>query len=92
MDTLNWRISLNVRQMIMNGELDLSYEELLTGKTFYLRHDTNGRPINYISVKDHIKEQFISEETEKLTIFYMETDRKMLHSLIENVPIIFDMT
>jgi hypothetical protein len=36
MDTLNWRISSNVRQMIMNGELDFSYEEFLTGKYFIL--------------------------------------------------------
>jgi hypothetical protein len=79
MDTLNWRISSNVRQMIMNGELDLSYEEFLTGKTFSRGQDRDGRPINYISVKDHTEEQFILEETEKLTIFYMERPMTTSH-------------
>ena len=92
MDTLKWRIASNLNQIVANGESELSHDELLTGKTFYVGRDREGRPIDYISVKDHIKGQFTSEETEKLTIFYMETGRKLLHTPVEAVTVIFDMT
>ncbi|CAF1040728.1 unnamed protein product [Adineta steineri] len=90
-ETIKWRIQSNVNQIVFNGENHLSYEEILTGKTFYLGQDKFGRPINYVSVKDHIKGQFPSESTEKLTIFTMETGRKLLKYPNESVTVIFDM-
>lgn len=76
---------------MFNGESDLSYEEIQTGKTFYTGYDRDGRPINYVSVKDHIKGQFTSEQTEKLTVFSMEIGRKLLKYPNESCTVIFDM-
>jgi hypothetical protein len=55
-------------------------------------NDKVGRPINYVSVKDHIKDQFPTESTEKLTVFIMETGRKLLQSPNESATVIFDLT
>ncbi|CAF0870915.1 unnamed protein product [Rotaria sp. Silwood1] len=91
MDTLKWRFQWGVNQLVAKGELELSNEEILTGKTFYIGYDRSGRPINYVSVKDHIKGQFPAEATEKLTVLSMEIGRKLLHSPVESVTVIFDM-
>ncbi|CAF4648122.1 unnamed protein product [Rotaria sp. Silwood2] len=91
-DTLKWRFQCSVNQLVSKGESELCYEEILTGKTFYIGYDRDGRPIDYVSVKDHIKGQFSSESTEKLTVFSMEIGRKLLQSPIESVTVIFDMT
>jgi hypothetical protein len=91
-DTLKWRHEWGVKEFIAKGELDLCHDEIITGKTCYLGRDRAGRPINYASVRDHIKGQFPAESTEKLTVFIMETGRKLLESPTESVTVIFDMT
>ena len=73
------------------GESALTYEELVIGKTYFMGHDREGRPINYVLVKNHIKGQFSAESTEKLTVFTMETGRKLLQPPNESVTVIFDM-
>ncbi|CAF3804608.1 unnamed protein product [Rotaria magnacalcarata] len=90
-ETLEWRTKSNLEQLIANGESQLHYGEILTGKTFYVGYDKVGRPINYVSTKDHIKGQFPPEATEKYTILAMEVGRKLLHSPVESVTIILDM-
>jgi hypothetical protein len=92
MDTIKWRTEWGVKEALAKGETDLSYEEILTGKTYFMGHDKTGRPINYVSVKDHIKGQFSAESTEKLTVFTMETGRKLLQPPSESVTVIYDMT
>jgi hypothetical protein len=90
-DTLKWRIEWDVQKLVANGESDLSYEEMRTGKSYYIGYDRDGRPIIYVSVKDHIKGQFSSEQTEKLTVFSMEIGRKLLRYPMESVTVLFDM-
>jgi hypothetical protein len=92
LDTIKWRHDWGVKEFIEKGETDICSEELLTGKSYFMGNDKFGRPINYVSVKDHIKDQFPSESTEKLTVFTMETGRKLLQSPNESVTVIFDMT
>ncbi|CAF3517266.1 unnamed protein product [Rotaria socialis] len=91
-ETLEWRTKSNLEQLIANGESQLHYGEILTGKAFYVGYDKVGRPINYVSTKDHIKGQFPPEATEKYTILAMEVGRKLLHSPVESVTIILDMS
>ena len=90
-DTLKWRKESQINQLIYNGESNLNLEEIKIGKTYYMGHDKDGRPINYISVKDHIKGQFSTEDTEKLTILLMEIGRKLLIYPNESVTVIFDL-
>ncbi|UJR07526.1 hypothetical protein I4U23_011814 [Adineta vaga] len=91
-DTIKWRQEWRVNDLVAKGELDLCYEEIQSGKSYFTGPDKAGRPINYVSVKDHIKGQFSAESTEKLTIFTMETGRKLLQPPHESVTVIFDMT
>ncbi|CAF4158857.1 unnamed protein product [Adineta steineri] len=91
-DTIKWRHEWGVKELLAKGETDLCSEEIQTGKSYFMGHDKVGRPINYVSVKDHIKGQFPLESTEKLTVFTMEIGRKLLHSPNESVTVIFDMT
>ncbi len=90
-DTLKWRNQWGVNQLIANGESDLSREEIEKGKAFYIGYDRKGRPIHYVSIKDHIKGEFSSEQTQKLTVFAMELGRKLLHYPNETVTIICDL-
>ena len=90
--TLQWRIDWGVAKVVANGEDELSTEEFQTGKSYFQSFDKKGRPICYVSVKEHVKGQFPSESSEKLTVFTMETGRKLLKYPNESVTAIFDLT
>ena len=90
--TILWRSKRNLKQILSDGEFGLNEDEISTGKTTFIGFDKMGRPINYVSVRDHIRGQFDLQSTEKLTIFIMETARKLLHSPMETVTVIFDMS
>ena len=90
-DTIKWRQEWNVDKLLANGENELFLEEILTGKSYYMGYDKMGRPINYIHVKDHLKDQFPVEATEKFGILSVETGRKLLERSIETGTVILDM-
>ena len=92
LDTIKWRHEWGVKELLAKGEIDLCEDEIITGKSYFMGHDRAGRPINYVSVRDHIKGQFPLESTEKLTVLTMETGRKLLESPNESVTVVFDMT
>lgn len=90
-ETIYWRHQWGVKKLLENGESDLNLQEISLGKTFFMGYDLFNRPINYVSVKEHIKGQFPSESTEKLTVFTMETGIKLLKIPNESVTVIFDL-
>jgi hypothetical protein len=90
-ETLKWRHDWDVQALVANGERDISEEEISTGKTYFMGHDRAGRPVCCIHPKEHIKGQFPHEYSEKLTVFCVETYRKLLQPPIESVTVIFDM-
>ncbi|CAF0907366.1 unnamed protein product [Rotaria sordida] len=90
-DTIKWRHQWGVKQLLAKGETDLCYDEIITGKTYFMGQDRLGRPINYVHAKDHIKDQFPSEATEKFTVFSMETGRKLLKPPSDSVTVVFDL-
>lgn len=91
LDTLKWRQQWGVNTLLSKGEDDLLEEEILTGKTYFMGQDKEGRPVNYIHVQDHIKDQYPIESTEKLGIFSVETGRKLLKDSIEVGSVVVDM-
>ena len=90
-ETLKWRRDWGVQELVANGEKAISEEEIATGKTYFMGHDKIGRPVCCIHPKEHIKGQFSHEDSEKLTVFCVETYRKILKPPIESVTVIFDM-
>ncbi|CAF3570399.1 unnamed protein product [Rotaria sp. Silwood1] len=92
MKMLKWRHEWGVQTLVAQGESGLSYEEIKTGKCFLMGYDKAGRPINYISSKDHINGQFSHETTQKLTVLTMETVRKLIEAPIETNTIVFDLS
>lgn len=92
LETIKWRKQWGVMEFIAKGETDLCEEEIQTGTTYFMGEDKMGRPINYVSARDHIKDQFVGQDTEKLTVFTMETGRKLLRPPHESVTVVFDLT
>ena len=90
-ETLKWRREWGVQELVANGERAISQEELATGKTYFMGHDRMGRPVCCIHPREHVKGQFTHEESERLTVFCVETYRKILQTPIESVTVIFDM-
>ena len=90
-ETLKWRCAWGVQALVACGERAISQDELATGKTYFMGHDKVGRPVCCIHPKEHIKGQFSPEDSEKLTVFCVETYRKLLKPPIESVTVIFDM-
>ena len=90
-ETLKWRREWGVQELVANGERSISQEEIATGKTYFMGHDRIGRPVCCIHPREHVKGQFTHEESERLTVFCVETYRKLLQTPIESVTVIFDM-
>ena len=92
LETIKWRHEWGVREFLEHGESDIQQEDIQSGKSYFLGRDKQGRPVNYVSVRDHIKDQFPPESTEKLTVYTMEIGRKILKEPHESVTVVFDMT
>ena len=90
-ETLKWRREWGVSQLVADGERGINQEEIATGKTYFMGHDKMGRPVCCIHPREHIKGQFPQEDSERLTVFCVETYRKLLQPPIESVTVIFDM-
>ncbi|CAF3438627.1 unnamed protein product [Rotaria sp. Silwood1] len=90
-ETLKWRHDWGVQELVANGERAISQEEIATGKTYFMGHDRVGRPVCCIHPKEHIKGQFPHEYSEKLSVFCVETYRKLLQPPMESVTVVFDM-
>jgi hypothetical protein len=90
-DTLEWRRKSGVDALIAKGENELLLEEITTGKTYFMGRDRADRPINYVHIKDHVKNQFPTEATEKLGILSVETGRKLLEDSVEAGTVVIDM-
>lgn len=90
-ETLKWRREWGVQDLVAKGERAIVQAEIATGKTYFMGHDRIGRPVCCIHPKEHIKGQFTHEESERLTVFCVETYRKLLQPPIESVTVIFDM-
>ena len=91
-ETLKWRREWGVQELVANGEKAVSEEEIATGKTYFMGHDKVGRPVCCIHPKEHIKGQFPHEFSERLTVFCVETYRKLLQTPMESVTVVFDMS
>lgn len=90
-ETMQWRHDWGVQEIVGNGERAISQDEIATGKTYFMGHDRTGRPVCCIHPKEHVKGQYPHEYSEKLTVFCLETYRKILQPPMESVLIIFDM-
>jgi hypothetical protein len=90
-DTLKWRISFNIKNILKQGESILNQEELQLGKTIIIGTDYYQRTVTYIQVSKHIKGKFSIESTQLLTIFTVETARKLLKNGNETATVIIDL-
>ncbi|UJR24089.1 hypothetical protein I4U23_027056 [Adineta vaga] len=90
-DTLKWRKDSAVDNLLLKGENELNSNEIQTNKSYYMGYDKFNRPINYIHVRQHIKDQFPLEQTEKFGIFSVETGRKLLKESNETGTVVIDM-
>lgn len=73
-NTLHWRYSHNVREIMRQGEYDpMVAKEMETGKVFLWKQDMEGRQVNYMIQKKYQKEDVSPEFLEKLAIYNIET-------------------
>ena len=91
METLEWQHRWGVRALIEKGESDLSSEEIKIGKSYFVGHDRVGRAISYVPVKNHVRGQFPSIVSEKLSVFLTVIGRKLVQAPAESGTIIFDL-
>ncbi len=90
-NTLKWRHQFNIQKLLADGEYQLNQQEIQSGKTFLIGKDKIGRPVTYVHVTKHIKGQFQDESTQLMTIFVIETARKLLDGGNETATIIVDL-
>lgn len=89
---LQWRIEWNVRALLENGEMGIDEDVFKSGKAFLYGVDKENRPISVVRVRFHNKNTVPLFESEKFTMFLMETGRLLIKPPIEMFTIIFDMT
>jgi len=88
---LQWRIEWNVRALLELGEQGVDEEVFKTGKAFIFGKDKENRPLSIVRVCRHNKNVPLFE-SEKFTMFLLETGRLSIKPPIEMCSIVFDMT
>ncbi|CAG8583914.1 19004_t:CDS:2 [Rhizophagus irregularis] len=100
--TLKWRLQFDVNNIIKGGELGMEKYfaekgvkglsiQFTSGKSFVRGTDKEGRPITYVNVKAHKKDEQNLEVLQMFTIYVMETVRLMIQPPIETGCLIFNM-
>jgi len=89
---LQWRIEWNVRALLEIGEQGIDEEVFKSGKAFIFGKDKENRPISFVRVRNHNKNTVPLFESEKFTMFLLETGRLSIKPPVEMCSIVFDMT
>ncbi|CAG8476411.1 6226_t:CDS:2 [Acaulospora morrowiae] len=103
LSTLKWMLQTGVQEITKDGEEGLFkyFDEkgekegimiqFTSGKSFIRGTDKEGRPVCYINVRFHKKEEQSFEVLQKFTIYIMETTRLMIKSPVETGCLVFNM-
>jgi hypothetical protein len=91
-NALKWRVQLKVDELLLKGESEVDIVERTAGKGFLYKTDVNNRPIVWIQVKLHNKNESDIEAVKKLSTLTFEAGRLLLPKGVENIAIVFDMT
>ncbi|CAG8646547.1 1743_t:CDS:2 [Gigaspora rosea] len=100
--TLKWMLQTNVRYIVEGGEEGLEKyfagkdleglkHQFTSGKSFARGTDKDGRPICYVNVRYHKKDDQSFEVLQKYTIYIMETTRLMMEAPVETGCLVFNM-
>ncbi|ORX60204.1 hypothetical protein BCR36DRAFT_579647 [Piromyces finnis] len=89
---LQWRIEWNVRALLEIGEQGIDEEVFKSGKAFIFGKDKENRPLSYVRVRNHNKNTVPLFESEKFTMFLLETGRLSIKPPVEMCSIVFDLT
>ncbi|KXS19710.1 CRAL/TRIO domain-containing protein [Gonapodya prolifera JEL478] len=91
-NAIKWRLKSDVKGLLEKGESFIGFSSLEKGKGYYLPvTDKLGRPVVCVHVARHHKNDPLIE-TERFTIWEMETGRQILKYPAEAATIVFDMT
>ncbi|CAG8447324.1 10560_t:CDS:2 [Acaulospora colombiana] len=103
LSTLKWMLQTGVQEIIGGGEEGLidyfdgkgekkgMIVQFTSGKSFVRGTDKDGRPICYINVRFHKKEEQSFEVLQKFTVYVMETTRLMIEAPVETGCLLFNM-
>ncbi|ORX57604.1 CRAL/TRIO domain-containing protein [Hesseltinella vesiculosa] len=105
MNCLRWRIVSRVDDITALGEHgvknelnnlkpgmgDSFIENLHSNKSVLGGPDKDGRPISYINVRFHKKEDQDHEVIKVMTLYFMESSRMIVHQPVESSCIVFNM-
>ncbi|KAF0525728.1 CRAL/TRIO domain-containing protein [Gigaspora margarita] len=100
--TLKWMLQTNVRDIVEGGEEGLENyfagkdleglkHQFTSGKSFARGTDKDGRPVCYVNVRYHKKDEQSFEVLQKYTIYIMETTRLMMEAPVETGCLVFNM-
>lgn len=89
---LKWRLQIDMRKVVMEGEMGIKTSLLQSGKTYFHGVDKQNRLVGWIKVGLHDKNGQTVEENEKFTIFQMESGRLLFPKNTETVTMVFDMS
>ncbi|CAG8476127.1 4157_t:CDS:2 [Racocetra persica] len=103
MATLKWMLQAKVRDIVEGGEQGLEQYftgkdleglkyQFTSGKSFNRGTDKDGRPVCYVNVRYHKKDDQTFEVLQKYTIYIMETTRLMMEAPVETGCLVFNMT
>jgi len=89
---LQWRVEWNVRALLEIGEKGIDEEVFKSGKAFIFGRDKENRPLSFVRARNHNKNTVPLFESEKFTMFLLETGRLSIKPPVEMCSIVFDMT
>jgi hypothetical protein len=90
-DALKWRHSINLRQLMLEGERRIKLELLEGGKNYFWREDRRGGLVCYIRSRLHDRNAQTLQESIDFTVYTVEVGRRLRSNDEQLVTVVFDL-
>ena len=90
-DCLRWRREFGVRKLMVEGERAFSATTLISGESFFWKHDKQRRPVIVMRGRLHQPSAQSPKDMMSFTVYQMETGRILLGPGVDRVCLLFDL-
>ena len=91
-ECLKWRKEFGVRKLMVEGERAFSPVALVSGESFFWKHDKQRRPVIVMRGRLHRPSAQSPKDMMSFTVYQMEMGRRLLQPGVDKVCLLFDLS
>lgn len=91
-ECLRWRKEFGVRKLMVEGERAFNPVPLVSGESFFWKHDKQRRPVIVMRGRLHRPSAQSPKDMMLFSVYQMETGRRLLQPGVDKVCLLFDLS